>query len=85
MSFPRPGEVRPSSAVSGYGWQVRERSHSVKRDCLRVNKGRKTTGWGIELKEYNMPNMKEFKLSRMHIVTGVIGGFVIGLGSGYAL
>ena len=32
-----------------------------------------------------MPNMKEFKLSRMHIVTGVIGGFVIGLGSGYAL
>ena len=32
-----------------------------------------------------MPNMKQFQLSRMHIVTGVIGGFVIGLGSGYAL
>ena len=50
--------------------------------------GRKTTGWGTELKKYNMSNMKEFKLSRMHIVTGVIGvigGFVIGLGSGYAL
>jgi membrane-associated phospholipid phosphatase len=32
-----------------------------------------------------MPNMKRFQLSQMHIVTVVIGGFVIGLGSGYAL
>ena len=45
----------------------------------------KVTGWGIELKGYNIPNMKQFQLSEMHTVTGVIGGFLIGLGSGYAL
>ena len=32
-----------------------------------------------------MPNMKQFQLSQMHIVMGVIGRFVIGLGFGYAL
>ena len=32
-----------------------------------------------------MANMKQFQLSQMHIVTVVIGGFLIGLGSGYAL
>jgi hypothetical protein len=32
-----------------------------------------------------MPNMKQSQLREMHIVTGVIVGFVIGLGSGYAL
>jgi hypothetical protein len=29
--------------------------------------------------------MKQFQLSQMHILTGVIVGFVIGLGPGYAL
>ena len=48
-------------------------------------RGGKITGWGIELKGYNMPNTKQFQLSQMHIVTVVIGGFVIGRGSGYAL
>ena len=32
-----------------------------------------------------MPNMEQSQLSEMHIVTGVIGGFVIGLVAGYAL
>ena len=32
-----------------------------------------------------MPNMKQFQLSPINIVTGVVGGFLIGLGFGYAL
>jgi len=44
----------------------------------------KITGWAIELKGYNMPNMKQFQSGRTLIVTSVLM-FLIGLGAGYAL
>ena len=48
-------------------------------------KEEKITGWAKELKGYNMPNMKQFQPGQKLIVISVIGGFVIGLGAGYAL
>lgn len=44
----------------------------------------KITGWAIELKGYNMPNMKQFQSGRTLIVTSVLM-FMIGLGAGYML
>ena len=47
-------------------------------------RGEKITGWAIELKGYNMPNMKQFQSGRILILTSATG-FLIGLGAGYAL